>query len=165
MNDWQSSDYMNDWRSFEHRSGWHSSEHRNDLHSSDHKNVWRSSEHRNDWHSSDHKNGWRQSNYEGWSKSSFLFLIQRKVRILSKFCDVHIKIKYIISNWMLFEKHLWRHSLWHVTSRDISKGVIVVSRFSRVASAKFEIFFRSKKHSIPLRNAHLKLIATDPNTI
>ena len=66
---------------------------------------------------------------------------------------------------MLFEKHLWRHSLWHVTSRDIPKGVIVVNRFSRVASAKFEMFFRSKEHSIPLRNAHLKIIATDPNTI
>ena len=58
--------------------------------------------------------------YEGWSKSSFLFLIQRKVRIVSKFCDVHIEIKYISSNWMLFEKQLWRHSLWHVTSRDVT---------------------------------------------
>ena len=95
----------------------------------------------------------------------FLFLIQRKVRILSKFCDVYIEIKYISSNWMLLEKQLWRHSPWHVTSRDISKGVIVVNRFSRVASAKFEKFFRSKKHSIPLRKAHLKLIATYPNTI
>ena len=104
-------------------------------------------------------------NYEGWSKSLFLFLIQRNVQILSKFCDVHIEIKYISSNWMLFEKHLWRHRLWHVTSRDISKGVIVVNRFSRVASAKFEIFFLSKKHLLPLRNTHLKLIATDPNTI
>ena len=103
--------------------------------------------------------------YEGWSKSSFLFLIHRKVQILSKFCDVHIEIKYISSNWMLFEKQLWRHSLWHVTSHDLLKDVIVVNRFSRVASAKFEIFIRSKKHSIPLRNAHLKLIATDPNTI
>ena len=34
------------------------------------------------------------------------------------------------------------------TSRDIPKGVIVVNCFSHVASAKFEIFFRSKKHSI-----------------
>ena len=42
--------------------------------------------------------------YEGLSKSSFLFLIQRKVRILSKFCDVHIEIKYISANWILFEK-------------------------------------------------------------
>ena len=58
-----------------------------------------------------------------------------------------------------------RHSLWHLTSRDIPKDIIVVNRFSRVASAKFEILFRSKKHSIPLRNAHLKLIATDPNII
>ena len=33
-------------------------------------------------------------------------LIQRKVRILGKFCDIHIKIKYISSNWMLFEKQL-----------------------------------------------------------
>ena len=90
------------------------------------------------------------------------FLIQRKVRILSKFCDVHIEIKYISSNWMLLET---RDSLWHVTSRDIPKGVIVVNHFTRVASAKFVIFYRSKKHSIPLRNAHLKLIATDPNTI
>ena len=103
--------------------------------------------------------------YEGWSKSSFLFLIQRKVWILSKFCDVHIEIKYISSKWLLFEKLLWRHSLWHVTSRDTHKGVIVVNRFSRVTSAKFEIFFHSKKHSIPLRNANLKLTATDPNTI
>ena len=103
--------------------------------------------------------------YEGWSKSSFLFLIQRNVRILSKFCDVHIEIKYISSNCMLFEKQLWRHRLWHVTSRDIPKGVIVVNHFSRVASAKFDIFFRRKKHSIPLRTAQLKLIATDPNTI
>ena len=103
--------------------------------------------------------------YEGWSISSFLFMIQRKIRILSKFCDVHIEIKYISSNWILFEKQLWRHSLWHVTSCDIPKGVIVVNRFSRVASAKFEIFVRSKKHSVPLRNAHLKLLATDPNTI
>ena len=103
--------------------------------------------------------------YEGWSKSSFLFLIQRKVRILSKFCDVHIEITCISSNWMLFEKQLWRHSLWHVTSRDIHKGVIVVNCFSRVASVKFEICFRSKKHSIPIRNAHLTLIATDPNTL
>ena len=102
--------------------------------------------------------------YEGWSKSSFLFLIQRKVRILSKFCDVHIEIKCISSNWMLFEKQLWRHSLWHVTSRDIPKGVIVVNRFPRVASVKIEICFRSKKHSIPIRNAHLTLIATYPNT-
>ena len=45
-----------------------------------------------------------------------------------------------------------------MTSRDIPKGVIVVNCFSRVASAKFEIFFRSKKHSIPRRNAHLKLL-------
>ena len=104
-------------------------------------------------------------NYEGWSKSSFLFLIQRKVRILSKFCDVYIEIKYSSSNWMLFEKQLWRHSLWHVTSRDMPRGVIVVNSFSRVTSAKFEIFFRSKKRSIPLRNAHQNLIATDPNTI
>ena len=99
--------------------------------------------------------------YEGWSKSLFLFLIQRKVRILSKFCDVYIEIKYITSNWMIFEKQLWHHSLWHVTSHDIAKGVIVVNRFSGVSSAKFEIFFRSKKHSIPLRNGHLKLIAAD----
>ena len=34
------------------------------------------------------------------------FLIQRKVRILNNFCDVHIEIKYISSNWMLFEKQL-----------------------------------------------------------
>ena len=102
--------------------------------------------------------------YKGWSKSLFLFLIQRKVRILSKFCDVHIEIKYIRSKWFLFEKQLWRHSLWHVTSRDIPKGVIVVNPFSCVTSAKFEIFFHSKKHSIPLRNVHLKLIATDPKT-
>ena len=47
-------------------------------------------------------------------------------------------------------------------ARDIPKSVIVLSRFSRVASAKFEIFFCSKQHSIPLRNAHLILIATDP---
>ena len=40
-----------------------------------------------------------------------------------------------------------------------------MNRFSRVASAKFEILFRSKKHSIPLRNAHMKSIATDPNII
>ena len=26
--------------------------------------------------------------------------------ILSNFCDVHIEIKYISSNWMLFEKQL-----------------------------------------------------------
>ena len=103
--------------------------------------------------------------YEGWSKCSFLFLIQTKIRILSKLCDIHIDIRYISSNWMLFEKQLWRHSLWHVTSRDIPKGVIVVNRFSRVISAKFEILFRSKMYSIPLRNAHLKLIATYPNTI
>ena len=57
--------------------------------------------------------------YEGWSKSSFLFLIQTKVRILGESCDFHIEIKYISSNWMLFEKQLWRHSLWYVTSRDI----------------------------------------------
>ena len=98
-------------------------------------------------------------------KVRFFFLIQRKVRILSKFCDAHIEIKCISSNWMLFGKQLWRHSLWHVTSRDIPEGVIVVNRFSRVASEKFEIFFRSKKHSIPLKYAHLKVIATDPNTI
>ena len=97
--------------------------------------------------------------YEGWSKSSFLCLIQRRVRILSKFCDVHSEIKYISSNWMLFETQSWRHNLWHVTSRDITKGDIVVNRFSRVASTKLETFFRSKKHSIPLRNAHLKQIA------
>ena len=29
-----------------------------------------------------------------------------KGRILSKLCDVHIEIKYISSNWMLFEKQL-----------------------------------------------------------
>ena len=103
--------------------------------------------------------------YEGWSKSSFLFLIQRKVRVLSKFFDVHIELKYVSSHWMLFEKQLWHHSLWHVTSRDTPKGVIVVNHFTRVASAKFEIFIRSKKHLIPLRNVHLKLIATDPNTV
>ena len=103
--------------------------------------------------------------YVGWSKCSFLFLIQTKIRILSKLCAIHIDIRYISSNWMLFEKQLWRHSLWHVTSRDIPKGVIVVNRFSRVISAKFEILFRSKMYSIPLRNAHLKLIATFPNTI
>ena len=57
--------------------------------------------------------------YEGWSKSSFLFLIQTKLRILSQFCDVHIEIKFICSKWKLFEMQLWRHSLWHVTSRDI----------------------------------------------
>ena len=68
--------------------------------------------------------------YEGWSKSSFLFLIQKKVQILSKFCDIHIEIKYISSNWILFEKQLWRHSLWHVKSRDIPKGVIVVLNVS-----------------------------------
>ena len=60
---------------------------------------------------------------------------------------------------MLFEQ-LCRHSLWHVTSRDISKGVIVVNGFSHVTSAKFEIFFRSKKHSIPLRNVILGGIIT-----
>ena len=36
----------------------------------------------------------------------FVFLIQRKVRILSKICDVHIEIKYISSNLMLFQKQL-----------------------------------------------------------
>ena len=102
---------------------------------------------------------------EGWSKSSFLFLIQRKGRILSKFYDVHNEIRYISTNWVLFEKQLWRDSLWHVTSRDIPKGVIVVNRFSRVASVKFEIFVRNKKHSIPIRNAHPTLIATGPKTI
>ena len=50
-------------------------------------------------------------------------------------------------------------------SCDIPKGVVVLNRFSRVTSAKFEIFFHSKKHSIPLRNTHLKLIAADSNTI
>ena len=54
-------------------------------------------------------------------------------------------MKYISSKLMLFEKQLWRHSLWHVTSRDIPKDVFIVNRFSRVASAKFEIFFRSKR--------------------
>ena len=103
--------------------------------------------------------------YEGWSKSSFLFLMQRTIRILIKFCDVRIKIKHISSIWMLFEKPLWRHNLWHMTSRDIPISVIVVNCFTRVASAKFEIFFHSKKHSIPLRNAHLKLTAKLPNTI
>ena len=98
-------------------------------------------------------------------KSLFLFLIQRKVRILSKFCDVHIEIKYISSNCVLFEKQLRHHAMWHVTSRDIPKGVIVVNCFLHVASAKFVVFFRSKKHSIHLRNARLKKIATDPNTI
>ena len=34
----------------------------------------------------------------------------------------------------------------HVTSRDIPKGVIAVNRFTCVASATFEIFFRTKKH-------------------
>ena len=29
-----------------------------------------------------------------------------EIRILSKFCDVRIEIKYINSNWMLFEKQL-----------------------------------------------------------
>ena len=91
-------------------------------------------------------------------------MIQRKVRTLNKFCDAHIVIKYISSNWMLFEQQLWHHSLWHVSSCDIPKGVIVMNHFPRVASAKFEILFRSKKHSIPLRNAHLKLLATDPHT-
>ena len=37
--------------------------------------------------------------YEGLSKSSFLFLIQRNVRILSKFYDVHIEVKYVSSNF------------------------------------------------------------------
>ena len=36
----------------------------------------------------------------------FFFLVQRIVRILSKFCDVHIEIKYISSNWMLYEKQV-----------------------------------------------------------
>ena len=85
--------------------------------------------------------------------------------ILSKFCDVFIEIKSISSNWMLFEKQLKGHSLRHVTSRDIPNGIIVVNHFTRVASAKFKIFFRSKKHSTPIRNAHLKLITTDPNNI
>ena len=49
---------------------------------------------------------YNKETYEGSSKSSFLFMIQRKVRILSKFCDVHIELKYIRSNWMLIEKQL-----------------------------------------------------------
>ena len=42
----------------------------------------------------------------GDRKVCFLFLIQTKVRILSKLCNIHIDIKYISSNWMLFEKQL-----------------------------------------------------------
>ena len=91
-------------------------------------------------------NNFAMKTYEGWSKSLFLFLIQRKVWIISKLCDVHIEIRYISSDWMLLEKQLWRRSLWLVTSRDIPKGVIIVNRLTRVASAKFDIFFRSKKH-------------------
>ena len=75
--------------------------------------------------------------FEGRSKSLFLFLVQRKVLILSKFGDVYIEIKCISSNWMLSEKRLRHHSLWLMTSHDIPKGVIVVNRCSRVASAKF----------------------------
>ena len=45
---------------------------------------------------------------------------------------------------MLFEMQSSPHNLWHVTSRDILKGDIVVNRFSRVASTKLETFFRSK---------------------
>ena len=33
-------------------------------------------------------------------------MIQSNVRILSNFCNVHIEIKYINSNKMLFEKQL-----------------------------------------------------------
>ena len=69
------------------------------------------------------RNRWTTN--EGWSKNLFLFLIQTKVCILSEFCDVHIEIKYISSNWMLFERQLWRHSLWHVMSRDIPSSWIV----------------------------------------
>ena len=42
----------------------------------------------------------------GDRKVCFFNMIQRKVQILSKFCDVHVEIKYIRSNWMLFEKQL-----------------------------------------------------------
>ena len=40
----------------------------------------------------------------GDRKVRFVFRIQRKVRILSQFCDVHIEIKFISSNSVLFEK-------------------------------------------------------------
>ena len=40
----------------------------------------------------------------GDQKVRIFFLIQKNLLILSKFCDVRIEIKYISSNWMLFEK-------------------------------------------------------------
>ena len=54
--------------------------------------------------------------YKRWSKSLFLFLIQTKVCFLSEFCDVHIEIKYISSNWCYLRSSYdvivcdtWRH--------------------------------------------------------
>ena len=84
---------------------------------------------------------------------------------MSKFCNVAIETKYSSSDWMLFEKQLWRHSLLHVTSHPVSKGAVLANRFSCVVSASFEILFRCKKHSIHLKNVNLNLTATDPNTI
>ena len=93
---------------------------------------------------------WLKWMYEGWSKSSFLFMIQRKIRILSKFCDVHIEIKYISSNWMLFEKQLWRHSLWHVTYLKASSSWIVF-RVSLLQNLRYLSAVKSTRYLLETR--------------
>ena len=52
-----------------------------------------------------------------------------------------------------------------MTSRDASKGTIVLKHFSCVISSELKIFARCEKHVLYFRSMHLRLIETDLYTI
>ena len=76
----------------------------------------------------------------------------------TQFCSVYLKLWFISFTPMPVETSLWRHNHQHATSRDASKGIIVVKHFSCVISLELKIFARCKKHVSYFSSVYLNLI-------
>ena len=66
---------------------------------------------------------------------------------------------------MSVEMSMWRHNQKHATSREASKGTIVLKHFSYVISSELKIFARCKKNILYFSSMHLRQTETDLYTI
>ena len=48
---------------------------------------------------------------------------------LNQFCNVYLKLEFISFKLIPIETSLWHHNRQHATSREVSKGTIVVKLF------------------------------------
>ena len=70
----------------------------------------------------------------------------------------------VASNWCV-EMNMWHHNHQHATSRDASKGTIILKYFSCIISSELKIFARCKKNVLYFSSVHLHLIETNLYTI